>query len=185
MFPQAQAQNFSFPVFQNPAQQSIQGLAPPFVAPGLSAEWLRGIFNTIPESEQGLLPMVTDQESLQLLNLKYPNGADVISIAEGEVVLEVVGYLRTTPASSLIEQVKQCKDKSDLLWLASQHRESYVVVAREVFILQVEESGIKGIVKCRRCGSSNVLMMSKQLRSGDEPTTIFTRCVDCKETWKQ
>lgn len=109
----------------------------------------------------------------------------VLSLDDSEVTMELLGFLRTSPVEQVVTDIRQCKDRSDLLWLAHYHREGYLAVAREAFILQVEESGIKGLVKCRRCQSSNVLMMSKQLRSGDEPTTIFTRCIDCKETWKQ
>lgn len=174
--------------FQSGADQGLQGLAPPVEVPTVTAQWLRNIFSLIPEDGGGQLWSLTDPELTELTRLHYGGEAtrpSVLSLDDTEVTMEMLGFLRKTPITQIIAEVKQCRDRSDLLWLASQHRDGFLAVAREVFILQVEESDIKGLVKCRRCQSSNVLMMSKQLRAGDEPTTIFTRCVDCKETWKQ
>lgn len=204
-----------FPVFSfqtSTANQSLQALAPPPVVSTITPQWLINLFSLVPENERQLLSTLTEQDLITISQVQYqrklahlgePNGSElyradpsaiqgsfttgklVLTLDDNEVVLEMMGFLRKTPVEQLLTEVRQCRDRTDLLWLANQHRDGYLVVAREVFILQAEESGIKGLVKCRRCQSSNVLMMSKQLRAGDEPTTIFTRCVDCKETWKQ
>lgn len=39
-------------------------------------------------------------------------------------------------------------------------------------------------VKCKNCGSENVNAYSKQVRSGDEATTVFYTCLDCKNKWR-
>ena len=39
-------------------------------------------------------------------------------------------------------------------------------------------------VKCKNCGSENVNSYSKQVRSGDEATTVFYTCLDCKNKWR-
>ena len=39
--------------------------------------------------------------------------------------------------------------------------------------------------KCSRCGNNEAVWWIKQMRSGDEPPTIFYRCTKCKHTWRQ
>ena len=41
-----------------------------------------------------------------------------------------------------------------------------------------------GLIQCR-CGSKKTTFIEKQLRSADEPMTIFARCFTCGKRWKQ
>ena len=38
--------------------------------------------------------------------------------------------------------------------------------------------------KCRKCGSRKTTYYSQQIRSCDEPTTIFVQCIDCGTRWR-
>lgn len=38
-------------------------------------------------------------------------------------------------------------------------------------------------LKCRTCGSSDIYVESKQVRSADEATTKFYECLNCGATW--
>jgi DNA-directed RNA polymerase subunit M/transcription elongation factor TFIIS len=40
-----------------------------------------------------------------------------------------------------------------------------------------------GLIQCR-CGSKKTTFIEKQLRSADEPMTIFARCFTCGKRWK-
>ncbi len=40
-------------------------------------------------------------------------------------------------------------------------------------------------VKCSKCGNDEAVWWLKQMRSGDEPPTIFYRCTKCRHTWRQ
>lgn len=40
-----------------------------------------------------------------------------------------------------------------------------------------------GLIQCR-CGSKKTTFIEKQLRSADEPMTIFARCYTCGKRWK-
>lgn len=39
-------------------------------------------------------------------------------------------------------------------------------------------------IKCKQCGSENVYVESKQVRSADEAMTKFYTCLDCKFQWR-
>ncbi|CCA61439.1 hypothetical protein AV955_gp082 [Diadromus pulchellus ascovirus 4a] len=44
---------------------------------------------------------------------------------------------------------------------------------------EVEE----GMFTCSACGSKKIYTTSKQTRSGDEATTVFAQCTQCKKGW--
>ena len=44
---------------------------------------------------------------------------------------------------------------------------------------EVEE----GVLECNKCNSKRVYSYSKQVRSGDEGTTVYAQCVACKTKW--
>ena len=37
---------------------------------------------------------------------------------------------------------------------------------------------------CFKCGSNNVFSAAKQVRSADEGTTVFNKCRDCHNKWR-
>lgn len=41
----------------------------------------------------------------------------------------------------------------------------------------------EGMFQCGKCKSKKIFTMSKQTRSGDEATTVFARCSQCKNGW--
>lgn len=41
----------------------------------------------------------------------------------------------------------------------------------------------EGMFQCGKCKSKKVYTMSKQTRAGDEATTVFAKCIDCKKSW--
>lgn len=41
----------------------------------------------------------------------------------------------------------------------------------------------EGMFECHKCKSKKVFTTSKQTRRGDESTTVFAKCVNCKHNW--
>ena len=37
---------------------------------------------------------------------------------------------------------------------------------------------------CFKCGSKNVFSLSKQVRAGDEGTSVFNECLSCGNKWR-
>lgn len=42
---------------------------------------------------------------------------------------------------------------------------------------------VEGVLTCGKCGSKRTISFNKQNRSGDEPTAVFAKCVNCKASW--
>ena len=41
----------------------------------------------------------------------------------------------------------------------------------------------EGVVVCKKCGSNKTWSVQKQTRSGDEPMTTFSTCVECRHSF--
>ena len=58
---------------------------------------------------------------------------------------------------------------------ALEEKENFIVCPFEV---------AEGALECNKCGSKKTFSYSKQTRSGDESTTVFATCVECRASWK-
>lgn len=59
---------------------------------------------------------------------------------------------------------------------------SFKIQEQDEFILNpftIEE----GVLECRSCGSKRVFSYQKQCRGGDESSTTFAECINCKAKW--
>ena len=55
------------------------------------------------------------------------------------------------------------------------------------FIRQLEKSQKaleNSLYTCFRCGSNNVFSVAKQVRSADKGTSVFNKCRDCHNKWR-
>lgn len=50
--------------------------------------------------------------------------------------------------------------------------------------IDLESLHREGFETCRRCGGKNTTYHQVQMRSSDEPMTVFVRCLDCGKRWK-
>lgn len=41
----------------------------------------------------------------------------------------------------------------------------------------------EGVVQCGKCGSKRTISFSKQMRGGDEGTSVICNCIECKHHW--
>lgn len=42
----------------------------------------------------------------------------------------------------------------------------------------------EGVLECNKCNSKKTFSYTKQTRAGDESTTVFAVCANCKAKWK-
>ena len=54
---------------------------------------------------------------------------------------------------------------------------------RDNFLIKPFEL-VEGVLECSKCGSRKTYSYSKQTRAGDEATTVFAVCGNCRATWK-
>lgn len=47
----------------------------------------------------------------------------------------------------------------------------------------IDDHEFKAIVRCRRCGGTDVVWDEKQTRSADEGASVFCTCTTCKNRW--
>lgn len=127
-----------------------------------------------------------DQNKInQLLKLKIGNGDLLVQDERPDVIYEVISILRDLEYNSAIEFFEELKKLNDIFREQPSMDEGKQSLKREIYIQQSQEIGVKGVDNCRYCGSSELVYAKKQTRSGDEPMTVFVRCVNCKKGWKE
>ena len=47
-----------------------------------------------------------------------------------------------------------------------------------------QEPPENSVYTCFKCGSNNVFYIAKQVRSADEGITVFNKCRDCNNKWR-
>jgi hypothetical protein len=123
----------------------------------------------------------------RLIDLRYPNGSLILDLKRPDVMTEIIGMLRTQRFEDVIRFLSDpnCTGPDYVLWEQRSMDDGRTKVARELVIQRAEEVGVKGVGKCRNCTSTELVYAQKQLRSGDEPMTIFVRCVLCHKQWRE
>lgn len=142
------------------------------------------------QNEENILrsavPNIRRDQITDLLALKYiTDGTLIINPKRKDVLIEIIGMLLLQPYPEVIEFLSEATDPDYILWDQESMNEGRVNVAREIAIQQAEEVGVKGVGKCRYCTSNELVFAQKQIRSGDEPMTIFVRCIACRKQWRQ
>jgi len=96
------------------------------------------------------------------------------------VVFQIITDLKNK--KKLPDVLKELKEKK-ILW---KHFDYADIIAEEEeqdnFIIQPFEI-IEGITQCNKCGSNRVFSFTKQTRGGDESSTTFNECLQCKSKW--
>jgi hypothetical protein len=128
----------------------------------------------------------TREQIVQLSNLRYiGDGTLIVDPRRKNIIMELIGMLRANPYDEVVEFLSHASDHDFILWEQPSLDEGRNKLIREIIIRTAEDEGIEGIDKCRYCPSTRLVYATVQLRSGDEPKTVFVRCVECKKQWKQ
>lgn len=125
-----------------------------------------------------------DAKARELAALRYPSGQPIVDIKRRDVLNEIVGMLKYMPYEDVVLFLSSSDSPEEVLWDQDALTEARVAQAREITILKAEDAGVKGVGKCRFCGSTELVFAQKQLRGGDEPMTVFVRCVMCNKQWR-
>jgi hypothetical protein len=127
----------------------------------------------------------TPEQIQQLIALRYATGSPIIDVRRRDIIIEIIGMLTRNPFAEIMEFLTDAPTPEFVLWEQSSLDEGRIKVEREIMIQQAEEVGVRGVGKCRFCPSTELVFAQRQLRSGDEPATVFVRCVMCTKQWRQ
>lgn len=78
-------------------------------------------------------------------------------------------------AGTIVQRVKD-EEQQQMDYFSELLREKYENVVKA----QKSES----LLKCRRCGSSEITYNQKQVRGADEASSVFCTCLGCKKRWR-
>ena len=123
----------------------------------------------------------TDQVDV-LLSLKYPNDDPVINSYQSAV--EVIALLKKLPYSQVVTYLRDVSNLSTLTFSSPLFENERQKVQLELDNLQSKIEAEKGLYKCQSCGSQETLSYGRQVRSPDEPMTVFVECLGCNRRWR-
>ena len=133
---------------------------------------------------------VTLDQIDELIEVRYNNGNKILSLNDPTTIFDVVSLFMVSannPEPNYATVIDYLQSKSlanDILWdqpLLQPARDKLLVTSE---LLQKKERGVKGIGKCSRCHSDELVFAEAQMRSADEPMTIFVSCLECGNRWK-
>ena len=119
-----------------------------------------------------------------------------MTYADGSLIFDLINRVRLYDAVSIILQLgyydgkaflSNVKTPSDLLFNApipsiQKARERQFINLR-IMKTKPEVRG-ESVFTCSKCRSKNILSSEKQIRSADEPATIFLTCQNCGNHWR-
>jgi len=98
------------------------------------------------------------------------------------------GNLLLTDTTSHKTRLK-CRACEYLLDFVGTKKQSVPVYPLEVNYIASEENSLdfvnKTEAKCENCGHNEAYYQELQIRSADEPATLFFMCVKCKHQWRE
>ena len=130
-------------------------------------------------------PKNTEQQIVNLLNIKYMGGGFIINNEDKEIIIEIIDMIKKYDIDNVFLFLQKCKNKNDVIWNQKSMDIGKVSIEREIYINQAEEMGVKGVGKCRYCIGTELVFNQKQVNSGDEPMKVYVRCVSCGQSWRQ
>ena len=142
------------------------------------------------------LPEVKNEKDY-LENLKFSDGSilsknDIKKILETKLLKnkeEILEFSGMVEVSGILNSIKFLESNTELSFKELIKKSPIYNEARRKYFLEltaplrrfanIEE----GVVKCFKCGSKKVNVVSKQTRGADEGSTEFASCI-CGNTWK-
>jgi len=126
--------------------------------------------------------VITNPKNLTLFERTIKKIAKGDTKLYNEYILEVINKIQQRHSlTSILELIKheQLLFNSDAFRnyrLDMEESDNYIINPFEI-----EE----GVMECRKCGSNKVISYTKQMRSADEPATVFGICSRCNHKWRE
>ena len=85
--------------------------------------------------------------------------------------------------NSVVKYLELATSYDDIVWNQPLFETIRIEITDEIKRSLYKPTGIKGIGKCRQCGSEELQILTKQTRSCDEGQASEYNCLDCKFKW--
>lgn len=93
---------------------------------------------------------------------------------------QVIGdILSNIKLSDILKNIKEIK----VGWEHKEYQEIYEYFKEQDEFLENPFQIEEGIFQCMKCNSKKVFSYSKQSRAGDEATSVYCQCANCKQKW--
>ncbi len=138
------------------------------------------VHNSIP------IPLIGPDEINQLKALSYPppNSQPIVTLSDRSTLFEIVNLILFLGFEQTLAFLKRVVTPANIIFdspLMERAKNNYILNLEN---LKTKVRTAKGTVPCPRCRGTNVQMSERQVRSIDEPTTVYFKCIDCDKTWK-
>lgn len=110
----------------------------------------------------------------ELINEKAGNNIE----KKTNLIYELCGLVLSHSIQECYDMIKE--DRTG--WCSDIFKDDIEEERVEMEFIENPFESVDSIMECK-CGSKRVLSFSRQVRSCDEGSTIFAKCLDCKRTW--
>lgn len=134
-------------------------------------------------SDPNVLP---DEIILGIVQLRYQlDGTPIFKADDPNTTMEIFSLLQKHGAVDAYKiLVEASKHEEKIPWSLPTIIPTIKNAEHQYKLGRSKKTGIKVDVPCRKCGKTEVTVVERQMRSPDEPASMFATCVGCGKTWR-
>jgi len=133
------------------------------------------------------VPLLTTVQIEQLVSLNLLKGVPLISLENRPFLYEIIALIQELGFNATYNYIASQNSVSinDLIFNSPLLTRAHDKVLIDADSIRIKVDAVESVFTCKRCGSKRTIQAERQVRSADEPMTIFVTCVDCGNSWKQ
>jgi DNA-directed RNA polymerase subunit M/transcription elongation factor TFIIS len=130
--------------------------------------------------KQALNTVLTKEQNITIIENNIYKISDNNEENYKKYLYEVIGdILNNIKLSDILKNIKETK----LGWEHKEYQEICDYFKEQDEFLENPFQIEEGIFQCMKCNSKKVFSYSKQSRAGDEATSVYCQCANCKQKW--
>jgi len=136
------------------------------------------------------LTVLTDEQIKELTELKFSDGEAILTLEDRNFLYEIAWLIKEKDYEITYNFLSADWEKvlgSHNIRKKMLFENPLLEKAKDKFYLDMNiyktRISVEAGEKCRKCGSTETISVSKQTRSADEAATIKITCINCKFRW--
>jgi len=136
------------------------------------------------------LDILTNEQIKNLTGLKFSNGENILNLEDRNFLYEIVWLIKEKGYDIAYNFLSADWEKvlgSHNIRKKMLFENPLMEPAKDKFYLDMNiyktRVEVEAGEKCRKCGSTETISLTKQTRSADEAATIKITCINCKFRW--